>query len=111
MLRKLLWLFWGVVVLALVVLGLANHETVTLHLLPGGLADLAGPFAPLEVPLFLVIAVAVVAGIVVGLVWEWLRHHAVRAELNRHRRVAGRRQKNGAPDNDVLALLDGHGDR
>lgn len=108
MLRRLLWLFWGLVVLALVVLGLANRELVTLHLLPEGLADLAGPFAPLEVPLFLVIAAAVVAGIVVGLVWEWLRHHAVRAELRRHRRASGRQEGARAPGNDILALLDGN---
>lgn len=107
MLRRLLWLFWALVVLALVVLGLANREVVTLQLLPEGLADPTGWAAPLQVPLFLVIALAVVAGMVIGLVWEWLRHHSVRAELRRHRRAAVRRSPDHSPGNDVLALLDG----
>lgn len=108
MLRALLWLFWGLVVVALVVLGLANRGMVALHLLPEGLAGLAGSPAPLEVPLFLVIALAVVAGAVVGLVWEWLRNHAIRSELRRRRRSSRREgQRGGTPGNDVLALLDG----
>lgn len=106
MLRRLVWLFWGLVVAALVVLGLANREVVTLHLLPEGLSGLTGPVEPLQVPLFLVIAAAVVIGMVVGLVWEWLRHHAIRSELRRHRRAAGRNNGAQAPGNDVLALLD-----
>lgn len=107
MLRAILWLFWGVVVAGLVVLGLANREIVSLHLLPGGLSDLAGSPAPVEVPLFLVIAIAVVLGVIVGLVWEWLRNHSVRVELRKHRRVSG---PDGRPERrgqDVLALLDG----
>lgn len=107
MLRAVLWLFWGLVVAALVVLGLANREIVALHLLPGELSDLAGSPAPIEIPLFLVIALAVVLGVIVGLVWEWLRNHAARVELRRHRRASGRAGPPRGQGQDVLALLDG----
>lgn len=106
MLRALLWLFWGLVIVALTMLGLANREMVTLKLLPDGISEMIGPFSPVDMPLFLVIAAAVLAGLVVGLIWEWLRNHGIRAELRQYRRAAGRQERR-APENDVLALMDG----
>ncbi|MCC7320744.1 MAG: LapA family protein [Rubellimicrobium sp.] len=117
MLRALGWLFWGVVVVGLVVLGLANREVVGLHLLPAALAAMAGVAPGVEMPLFLVIFLSVALGLVIGLIWEWLREGRLRSELRRHRARArrdGRPGTDGAttgPGAEVHALLDAGGRR
>ncbi|NAZ35958.1 LapA family protein [Rubellimicrobium sp. CFH 75288] len=72
--------FWGLVALALVTVGLANREIVTLRLLPEGLAQAVG-LAGLgtSLPLFLVILFGFTLGLLVGFVWEWIREIPERA--------------------------------
>jgi uncharacterized integral membrane protein len=99
------------ILLVIVVLAVANREPVTLHLLPEGMSRLA-PVSR-QVPLFIVILLSIVAGIVVGYLFEWLREHKHRrrasqkareaAELNRQ--VDRLRRQSGKPEDDVLALL------
>lgn len=105
-----------VVVLAVLLVGiaLANRSLVTVGLFPAGLAAwLGGQFA-VTMPLFLVILLSLLIGVVLGLIWEWLRESGIRAlaqrrgfELVRVEREAGQLRKTfSAPKDDVLAILD-----
>lgn len=109
--RTLKLLLLGLILLAIVVLSLANREVVTLHLLPEGMARVM----PLSIPLpqFVVILLSIVVGVVIGYLLEWLREHKHRrrasekareaAQLNRE--VERLRRESGKAEDDVLALL------
>ncbi len=103
----------------LIVVALANRELVTLSLLPAELAELAGVPAGLNsvrVPLFIVIFAGIMAGVLLGFVWEWLREHKHRAEAASQRREnqrlnreVARMRTEQAEDDEVLALLEDSG--
>jgi uncharacterized integral membrane protein len=109
--RTLKLLVLGLILLAVVVLAVANREAVILHLLPPGLDRVMA--LSIELPLFVVILVSVVAGMVLGYLLEWLREHKHRRRAAQkeqeaarlHREVAHLRKETGRPEDDVLALL------
>ncbi|MEL7348150.1 MAG: LapA family protein, partial [Pseudomonadota bacterium] len=68
-----------VICAALVVLGVANMQPVTLHLLPSGIVD-AAPSLP-NMPLSVVILAAMLLGFIVGEVFEWVREAKHRKEV------------------------------
>ncbi len=103
----------------LVTVALANRIPVTLSLLPEELAVLARFPAELNsvtVPLFIVIFAGIIAGVLLGFVWEWLREHRHRAEAANQRsenqrlnREFSRMRMEQAENDDVLALLEESG--
>lgn len=102
--------------IALITLALANRGLVTLRLLPEELQLLPGSDAAIELPLFVVIFAGIIAGLLIGFVWEWLREHRLRAEAARVKREAAQLKqevnalKGGeAPKDEVLALLEEKG--
>ncbi|MBV0912737.1 lipopolysaccharide assembly protein LapA domain-containing protein [Anianabacter salinae] len=111
--RYLRYAFLGTLAVCLIVVALANSAPVTLWLLPQDMGTLIG-FAPsVTVPLFVPIFGGIVAGLLIGFVWEWLREHRFRAQATRERREreklerevrkAGLREEGG---DDVIALLE-----
>jgi putative membrane protein len=81
--RYIRYLCIAIFAIALISVALANRAIVTLQVLP---QEVAGWFAvnpQVQLPLFLVILGSIVAGLLVGFVWEWIREYG-----------------------DVLALLD-----
>ncbi len=68
----------------------------------------------MQLPLFVVILGSIVAGLLVGFVWEWIREYKQRAEAARQaremrrlqREVRASRAKNTKGKDEVLALLD-----
>lgn len=105
--------FWGLVALALVVMGLANRGIVTLRVLPEALSGWLGVSPDIDLPLFLVILLGVGLGLVIGLVWEWIREIPERAqgretarELDRLRREIARQRAEATRPDDVLAAID-----
>ena len=104
-------LLLGLILVAIVVLAVANREVVTLNLLPQGL-DRVMPLSR-DLPLFVVILASVVVGMVLGYLLEWLREHKHRRRAAQkaqeaarlHREVAHLRKETGRPEDDVLALL------
>jgi uncharacterized integral membrane protein len=114
LLRLLRYLVIVLLAVVLVVVAMANRDPVSLHLLPGDLADYAGFSATAKIPLFLVIFAAAAAGLVIGFVWEWLREGKHRKTASRGQRqvtalsreVARLRDKDARPKDEVLALLD-----
>ena len=114
MMRYLRYLVLGAIALGLVVVSLANRQDVTLTLLPQELGGLLGFNFALEVPLFTVLFGGIVAGVLIGFVWEWVREHKHRAEVSRkareisklERELAAMRSTKADPVNDVIALID-----
>lgn len=103
-----------VMALVLVVVALANREPMTLKVLPEELARFAGLDWQITLPTFLVLLGAVLLGLALGFVWEWLREHKHRVTAVQERRERVRLEhevrkvapeKN--PGDDVLAILDG----
>ncbi len=99
---------------ALISVALANRGIVTLQVLP---QEVAGWFAvnpQIELPLFLVILGSIVAGLLIGFVWEWIREYGERAEAARQAREMRRLEREIARlkgekhhgKDEVLALLD-----
>lgn len=114
MIRLLRFLLLVVLALVLVTIALANRGAVPVQLLPDDLAAFAGRNWVAEVPLFLVIFGGVVAGLLIGFVWEWAREHKHRVtgrtrgrEIARlERELSMLRDAKGTQQDDVLALLD-----
>ncbi len=109
--RFIRYSFYALLMLVLVVLALANRQTVTLGLLPEQLADVFP--VSIDLPLFVVIMLAALAGLVVGEVLEFFREHKVRKEAAEKRRevaqlnqeVKALKKEAGREDDDVLALI------
>jgi len=100
--------------LALVLIALANRGMVTLRVLPDELAGFAALNPTYEMPLFVVIFGGILAGLILGFIWEWIREAGERAaaarqarELASLRAEVARLKKNESRERDeVLALLD-----
>jgi uncharacterized integral membrane protein len=118
--RYIRYAILAIIAICLVTVALANREFVTLNLLPQTLAELIGYPATLNsisLPLFVVIFGGVVAGLLLGFIWEWIREHKHRANATRQRRekerlareVAKMKSTSAANDDDVLALLEDTG--
>lgn len=100
--------------IALVLIALANRQSVSVQMLPGELAGVAALNPAYQVPLYVVIFGGILAGLVIGFVWEWIREAKERAEAVRQRRelaalraevIALKGEKHKGKD-EVLALLD-----
>jgi len=99
---------------ALVLVALANRGLVTVQVLPNELAHLAALNPSYDMPLFIVMFGGVLAGLVIGFIWEWIREAGERAAATRQaremerlksevRRLKG--EKHQGKD-EVLALLE-----
>lgn len=116
-LRYLKYLFLIIVALALVLMAMANRETVTLEVIPADLSAWFGIQYAIQLPLFVVVLGAVVVGVLVGFVWEWLREHRHRVEAKTQKQTAKALEREvttlkgpaqGSKD-EILALVDGTG--
>lgn len=117
MLRYLRYFFLAVLGLVLVTVALANRDIVLLRVLPPELANFAGINWEIRLPLFIIVFGGIVAGLLIGFVWEWMREARLRGEGSRAKRDAAhlerevKRLKTSDPDqkDDVLALLEDGG--
>ncbi len=115
MLRFLRILFLAVLGIILLAVASANLEPVTVRALPKEMATVFGSDWQFQLPLFIVIFAGILAGLGIGLVWEWFREAKHRAALAEHKRETGQlrremsklRTETRKPDDDVLALLEG----
>ncbi len=117
MIRYLRYAFLAVLAILLITVALANREPVTLRLMTDGLAKAVGLTGSVTLPLFVVVFGGIVAGLLIGFVWEWFREHKHRAAAATHRRdkdrlereVSRLRQSSAGPDDEILALLESSG--
>ncbi len=109
--RYLRYSFYAVLMVMLVMLALANREIVTLAVLPEQLSSLLP--ASIQLPMFVVILLSMLAGLLVGYVLEYFREHKQRREAAVRKRevdilareVDVLKKKAGTEEDDVLALL------
>jgi len=100
--------------LALVLIALANRGMVTLRVLPDELAGFAALNPTYDLPLFVVIFGGILAGLVLGFIWEWIREAGERAAAARQARelaslraeVVRLKKAESRERDEVLALLD-----
>ena len=100
-----------VLILFFVCLGTLNQQSVTLVVLPELL--ISGKKGNFEVPLFLVIMVAIFLGFVVGSIWENNRSKKIRKSLKEKRKslkesnmkIKDMEKKFGVDDDEVFSLL------
>ena len=111
--------FIVILAIVLILVATANRAPVTVALLPENIAAFTGWTWSLTVPTFLGLFLAMVFGVLVGLVWEWLREAHLRAESKTRahdlarlqREVGDLRRTHAAPKDEVLAILDEAGAR
>ena len=112
--RYVRYLCIAVFAIALIAVALANRSMVSLKILP---AEVSGFFVmnpEIQMPLFIVILGSIIAGLLVGFVWEWIREYGDRAEAARQAREMRRLEREVARlkgekhkgKDEVLALLD-----
>lgn len=99
---------------ALILIALANRGMVAVKVLPEELAGFVALNPSYEVPLFIVMFGGILAGLVIGFIWEWIREAKERAAAARQarelqslrtelRRLKGERHES---KDEVLAILD-----
>lgn len=114
MIRYLRSLVLAALGIGLLTVALANRDLVTVRALSPDLAALTGLDWQMQLPMFLVIFGGIVAGLLIGFVWEWVRETKHRStasvktrEVTRlERELAVLRDSSSTPGDDVLALLD-----
>ncbi len=119
MIRALRYILLIVLALCLLTLALANRGAVTVKVLPDNIAAFLGLGWQMTLPLYVVIFGGIIAGILIGFVWEWLREHKHRATASVKTREVARLERELAvmhdtkPEmqDDVLALLERPGRR
>lgn len=113
--KTIRYAFWAIVGLCLILVGIANRDMVTLQAMPTPLADLLSISPNIQLPLFVVIFLAVGAGLLIGFFWEWIREHRLRVdgrtkarEVEQLRKeVADLRKTEAESEGDeIFALLD-----
>ncbi|MCH2165975.1 MAG: LapA family protein [Marinovum sp.] len=114
--RYVKWGFLALLAVVLLTVAFANRTPVEFKLLPEDIGAFAGLTWSIEMPLFMMVFGGIVAGLLIGFVWEWLREHKHRIEATRQGREARKlkrevdalksekRQARG--EDDVLALLE-----
>lgn len=114
MMRYIRYGFLATLGIVLVSVSLANRQIVQLRLMPDALSDLLGFNLSVDLPLFLVVLGGVIAGLIIGFLWEWLREHKHRRDASvktgevrkLEREVKKLKKKQSEGQDDVLALLD-----
>jgi uncharacterized integral membrane protein len=106
----------AIVLVLCVTVALANRAPVTLALWPDTMTAFVGFGYSVTLPLFVIVVGAIGLGLVLGLVWEWLREHGQRKEAAQAKRELQRVQAaqghtptataRGKPRDKVLAILD-----
>lgn len=112
--RYVKFILLAVIAVLLVAVALANSGMVMLRVLPEAMAGFLGLSWTIQLPMFVVILLAIGAGLLVGFVWEYAREHKYRvaARTERRERVALERdmKSSGTPradrGDDILALLE-----
>jgi lipopolysaccharide assembly protein A len=114
MIRYFRLLFVALLGLGLLIVALANRAPVSVRLLPEDLAALTGLTWAADLPLFIVIFGGILAGVLIGFVWEWFRETKHRSAASTRSREVARLERELAvlkdsvsvPKDDVLALLE-----
>jgi lipopolysaccharide assembly protein A len=114
MIRSLRYVLLALLAIVLLTIAIANRMTVPVNLLPPDMAAFLGRDLDVQMPLFMVIFGGIVAGLLIGFVWEWVREYKHRSTASTKSREVARlerelavlRDEKQGPQDDILALLD-----
>jgi uncharacterized membrane protein YciS (DUF1049 family) len=114
MIRYTRYVLLAALAVVLITVAIANRAPVTLNALPPDMAAFASLHYTLTLPMYLGIFGVIVAGLMIGFVWEWFREHRIRATASNRAREIKRlereletlRKSNPEQKDDVLALLE-----
>ena len=114
MIRTLRYVLLAVLAIALLTVALANRAAVSVAALPDNIAAFTGFDWQIDLPLYAVIFASIIAGVLIGFVWEWFREHKHRVvastksrEVSKlERELAVMRDTKPAQQDDILSLLD-----
>lgn len=111
--RYIRWAILATLSVVLVTIALANRGPMTVRLLPEPIEALIGFSWQVTLPVFLVLVIAMAAGVLLGFVWEWVREHKHRSEAASERRMRreleSQVQSTGRPKGEpeeILALVE-----
>jgi len=112
--RTIRYAFMAILAVALIAVAFGNREVVTLRLLPSELDNIVGLAWTIDLPLFIVVFASIIAGLIIGFIWEWIREAGLRSEAAKHkseahelkREVRKLKTEPQAPKDEVLALLE-----
>lgn len=112
--RYIRWGFMAVLGMALVAVAFGNRDFVALRLLPAEIEPLVGFSWSIELPLFIVVFLSIIAGLVIGFIWEWIREAGLRGEAARNKSEVGALKREvhklktepSEPKDEILALLE-----
>ena len=93
----------GILVLLAATVALANNQMVTLALWPDTITAFIGFGFSVTLPLFIIVGLAVGLGLVLGLIWEWVRERRFRAEVARLRKALSEAQAQNQAGQQVAA--------
>lgn len=101
-------------ILVLVFLAVANRQMVSLRLVPESFDTLLGFSTAVTLPLFLVILFGIFLGLLIGLIWEYLREAKYRRQVGVQAKELKKttdelkrvKQEAGADKDEILELLD-----
>ena len=112
--RYIRYAFLATLAVVLIAVAFGNRDIVTLRLLPEEISGVVGWAWTIQLPLFIVVFVSIIAGLMVGFFWEWIREAGLRSEGARHksearqlkREVRKMKTEPAEPKDEILALLD-----
>ena len=111
--RTIKQIILGIILICLVLVAVANRETVVLNLVPEPLMPLLPFEGTLSLPLFVVIIASIAVGLVLGYLFEWLRERKIRKQVGQKTRQVSKleseverlKRKTGEDEDEILALL------
>lgn len=116
--RLIKMIITAILLIAVVLVALANKEMVTVKLLPDVLAEQVQPFLPFEptltLPLFGAIICAILVGLLLGYLIEYLRegkHRSAKRSVEREKRAVEQelealKKKTRTEEDEILELLE-----
>ena len=112
--RTIRYAFLAILAVALIAVAFGNRDLVTLRLLPSELDSIVGFAWTINLPLFIVVFASIIAGLIIGFIWEWIRESTVRSEAAKHKTEAHELKREvrklntepSEPKDEVLALLE-----
>lgn len=112
--RYIRYAFMATLGILLISVSLANRGFVELKLMPDAVAELLGFNMTASLPLFVVVLGGIVAGLVIGFFWEWMREYKHRREAEikarevrkLERQVGKLKTEKHKGKDEVLAILD-----
>ena len=108
------FLIWTLVGLILILFALSNNQTVEIHVLPDSFGGSSGLEANYSLPLFVILYAILTLGLILGILFEFLRERKHRVNLKQAHKdikllqseMEKLKSSNLGSDSEILNLID-----